>query len=355
MQKNKKNSLIDSGTVKRKQDHIQLCLTGDVNYNYLTNGFEKYIFIHDAVTEVEINNIDFTTKFFSKKIDYPFLISCMTGGTKEAEKINEMLADAARQLNIPVGVGSQRQALENKILHNSYRVIRKNSGNVPVLGNIGAAQVAHSTDIVNEIKMLIDLVEADAMVIHFNSLHELLQNEGEPNFNGVLKNIEKLTSRIDIPFIVKEVGSGINKKAAKKLLDAGIKGIDVAGAGGTSWAAVELLRNNSNKNYEFRDWGLPTAYCLKSVHELKSKYKFMLISSGGVNNGIDIAKSLALGANLTASARIILQKVMEDNSEGVITLIKDWFDTVKNVMFLTGSATIKELQKNKLIRISEIY
>ena len=222
--------MADSGTANRKKDHIDLCLNEDVGYNK-TNGFEKYTFKHYANTEVRTDKIDLSTKFFAKKIDLPFLISCMTGGTGEAEKINEKLAIAANELNIPIGVGSQRQALENKDYHSTYRVVRKNAGNVPVLGNIGAAQVAKSNRIIEEIKYLIDLVEADAMVIHLNPLQEMLQKDGDKDFSGLLKNIGKICSGIKIPVIVKEVGSGISKESAKKLLNEGVKGIDVAGAG----------------------------------------------------------------------------------------------------------------------------
>lgn len=333
-------------TSNRKKEHIQLCLTDKVAYAK-SNGFDEYEFEHNAITEVDFKQINLSTKFFQKKIDYPFLISCMTGGTTEAERINEKLATAASELSIPIGVGSQRQAFENNLFHESYKVIRKNAGSVPVLGNIGAAQVASSPRFLEEIQLLIDLIEADAIVIHVNPLQELLQKEGEPDFNGLLKNIKKLSKQITTPIIVKEVGAGINKSAAKKLLDAGVKGIDVAGAGGTSWAAVELLRSKTKNNY-FKDWGMPTSYCVRTVSELKEKHKFMLISSGGINSGIDIAKSIALGADLAASARPLLKEVINSDVEGVIGLLKTWFDDLKKVMYLTGSSNINKLHKVKI-------
>jgi isopentenyl-diphosphate delta-isomerase len=167
----------ETETSKRKKDHINICVTKDVGFKTKTNGFENYVFDHYALTEVDYDKIDLSTRFFTKKINLPFLISCMTGGTSEAEKINEKLAVAANELNIPIGVGSQRQALENKNFHSSYKTIRKNAGNVPVIGNIGAAQIVKSKNVVDEIKLLIDLVEADAMAVHFNPLQELLQKE----------------------------------------------------------------------------------------------------------------------------------------------------------------------------------
>lgn len=345
---------MNNGTVQRKKDHISLCLTDAVAFQSKKNGFENYDFEHYAITEIELNKIDTSVKFFSKKISFPFLISCMTGGTTEAEHINEMLAVAANQLNIPIGVGSQRQALENKDYHKSYKVIRTNAGNVPVLGNIGASQVAKSKKIIDEAKYLIDLVEADAFVIHINPLQELLQKEGEPDFKGLLKNIEKLTSKLKIPLIAKEVGSGISSDAVKRLLEVGIRGIDVAGAGGTSWATVELLRNN-NEDPFLSEWGLPTSYCIRTISPLKKKYNFMLIASGGINSPDEIAKSLILGADITASARKILSEVNSKGVKGVIELIESWFDKVRKIMYLTGSPDIKNLKKKKLIRKTELY
>jgi isopentenyl-diphosphate delta-isomerase len=341
-------------TIKRKLDHINLCLTDDVAFKQKTNGFENYDFEHYAATEVEFGKIDLSTYFFNKKISYPFLISCMTGGTAEAEKLNEKLAAAANSLNIPIGVGSQRQALEEKTFHNSYKVVRKNAGNVPVLGNLGASEIVKSRNVINDVKKLIDLIEADAFVIHINPLQELLQMEGDPHFRGLLKSIERLTSKIKIPFIAKEVGSGISKVCAKELLNAGIKGIDVAGSGGTSWAAVELIRNNSDENY-FREWGLPTSYCIRTINDLKKDHKFTLISSGGINNFDEIAKSLLLGADIVGSARKILLEVNSNGVDGVIHLITDWFESVKKIMYLTGSKDLKSFKKKKLIRKSELF
>ena len=342
-----------SKTIQRKKEHIELCLTDCVSYKTRTNGFENYEFEHYAITEVEFDKIDLSTKFFGKKISMPFLISCMTGGTSEAEKINERLAVAANRLNIPIGVGSQRQALEDKSLHSTYKVVRKNAGSVPVLGNIGAAQVVQSKNSLDDFKILIDLVEADAMVVHINPLQELLQSEGEPNFSGLLKKLERVIHKLKTPVIVKEVGAGISGIAAKNLLQIGVKGIDVSGAGGTSWAAVELMRKKEKDDY-FREWGLPTSYCVRTVHKLKEQFDFVLIGSGGINDGIDAAKSLALGADIAASARIILHEVMKNNVEGVINLIKDWFVTVKKIMYLTGCDDMKKFTSLGLRRREDL-
>jgi isopentenyl-diphosphate delta-isomerase len=343
-----------SETSLRKKEHLYLCINENVGFKAKTNGFEHYDFLHYALTETEINKIDFSTKFLKKKIKFPFLISCMTGGTTEAENINAQLAIAAEEIGVPIGVGSQRQVLEDNEFQDSYKVIRINAPNVPVLGNIGAAEVVkfRSSD---NFQKLVDIIEADALVIHINPLQELIQPEGNPVFKGLLKNISKLVKQISVPVIVKEVGSGISYRAAKKLLDVGVMGIDVAGSGGTSWAGVELLRKKSSEDNYLWDWGLPTSFCIKEVYRLKKKYKFVLVGSGGINSSINAAKALALGADLVASARTVLKILDKNGVEGVKTLIQNWFENIKQIMFLTGSRNLNQFKRNKLIRKEIFY
>lgn len=339
---------------KRKKEHIELCLTDKVAFREKTSGLDRYDFIHNAITEVDLDKLDLSRDFFGYRISYPFLISCMTGGTSEAENINAQLAIAASELNIPIGVGSQRQALENSRYAESYKVVRRNAPRIPILGNIGAAQLVQMYSI-DSIRFLIDLVEAQALVIHLNPLQELMQKKGDTNFKGLLKKIEWISKNISTPLIAKEVGAGIGPEAAKKLLQAGVKAIDVAGAGGTSWAGVEILRNKEDKNSPFWDWGLPTSYCIREVKKLKNEFDFLLIGSGGINSGMEAAKAISLGADMTASARLVLQRLDKKGIEGVKELVTEWFNTVKNVMYLTGSQSLEELQKNKLIKKEELY
>ncbi len=341
-------------TSSRKKEHIELCLTDEVSFKNKRNGFENYEFLHYAITEVDISKITFQTEFLKKKIDYPFLISCMTGGSSESENINERLAIAANQLNIALGVGSQRQALENDLYHKTYKIIRQHAPAIPVLGNLGASQIVLMKGF-KPVQFLVDLVEADAMAIHVNPLQELLQRGGQPFFKGFIKKIEKLVKTLKVPVIVKEVGAGISPNAAAKLLDAGVSGIDVAGAGGTSWAGVELLRNKQNGSTEFWDWGIPTSYCINEIFSLKKKFRFILIGSGGINNAVDLAKAYSLGADIAASARIILQTLEKSEVDGVCNLITSWFETVRKIMFLTGSGSIKDLRKKKLVRKEKLY
>ena len=338
-----------SNTSNRKKEHLELCSTDKVSFKTKTNGFENYEFKHYAITEVDLNKINFGCKFFGKKINYPFLISCMTGGTDKANNINEKLASVAENLRIPIGVGSQRPALENEDFSNSFRIVRKNAPDVPVLSNIGVAQIVQFNSI-DSINKIIDMVEADALVIHTNPLQELLQDEGESDFKGLLKKIKMIINNLNIPVIVKEVGAGISYEVAKKLLDVGVKGIDVAGAGGTSWAGVEILRNKKNDDNHFWDWGLPTAFCIKDVFKLKKKFKFTLIGSGGISTGLEAAKALALGADIIASARPVLMSLNEGGNKQVEAFIMNIFNDIKRILFLTGSKNLKELRNKKLVK-----
>lgn len=338
---------------KRKEEHIDLCLHKDVAYQK-SNGFEKYNFIHEALTEVIIDDIQFDTRFLGKTISYPFIISSMTGGTEKAQVLNANLAIVANELNIPIGVGSQRQLLENSKHSNTFKNIRNNAPNVPVMSNIGAAQIVQQNNIAS-LQRIIETISADGLIIHLNPLQELLQKEGEINFKGLLQKISEIKTEIKVPIIVKEVGSGISQITARKLLEIGVDVIDVSGSGGTSWAVVELMRNPNQKNDYFREWGLRTSYCIKEIAKLKKEFDFTLISSGGIDNFIDAAKSLALGSDMFASARMILQTVNQSGVQGTINLIEKWFDGIKKIMFLTGSSNIAELQKNKILRNEELY
>lgn len=332
----------------RKKEHLDLCKTDEVLFKHKTSGFEHYDFLHAAVTEVQIDKIDLSKKFFGKKVSYPFLISCMTGGTSEGENINLQLAEVAAELNIPLGLGSLRFALGTNDYDEHFNQIRSAAKSVPLLGNIGAAQIVKMKSN-KELFHLLNKIECNVLVVHLNPLQELLQKNGEANFKGLRKSLEKLVKQYPFPIIVKEVGAGISKKSAQSLLDLGVSGIDVAGAGGTSWAGVEILRNKQSTENYFWDWGLPTSYCIRTIAELRKKNKFMLIGSGGVDTSLDIAKALALGADFTASARIILQSLLKEGQNGVVNLINAWFEDVKKIMFLTDSQNLRSFGKQKLI------
>lgn len=348
--KNSKNN-----TSNRKQDHIKICLEDDVQFKSKTTGFEKYDFEHYAITELTLDEIDLSSEFLGNKISYPFLISCMTGGTIEAESINAKLAEVAEELNIPIGVGSQRQLLEDDKYLKSFKIISEKAKSVPILGNIGAAEFSKFDKPDDKINYLAESINASAMVIHVNPLQELFQLEGTPNFKGFLKNLEILCKKSSIPVIIKEVGSGISKIAARALLDCGVKGIDVAGAGGTSWSAVEMKRNNNSHSEYFWDWGLPTSYCIKQVAELKKDNNFILIGSGGISSPDDCAKAITLGADISASAGIILKEVVANGVEGVNNLLLNWFAAIKKIMYLTNCKNIADLKNVDLLKKEELF
>ncbi len=344
-----------SKTSSRKRQHIDITLKKDVSFRSKTAGFEKWEFIHNALPEINRSEINTSSSFLGKKISIPLIISSMTGGYSDAEKINRLLAEVCAQKKIGLGVGSQRQALESNKHHRSFSIVREIAPDIPIFGNIGAVEAAKLKD-VSPVLRLIDLIEADGFAIHLNPLQELLQREGEPKFRGVLSAIEMFAKSISIPIIVKEIGSGISAEVAKKLIDVGVQIIDVAGAGGTSWAGVEIIRrgekNKKKNNFsEFWDWGIPTVEALRDVCALKNKStELKVISSGGITNGVEMAKSIAFGADYVATARLILIALINGGLKTALELVNEWENELKNAMFLTGSSSISVLQTKKMVR-----
>jgi isopentenyl-diphosphate Delta-isomerase len=347
-------------TSLRKQQHMHISLNKEVSFCTKTAGFERWDFLHNALPELDLSDIDTSTSFLGKKIAFPFIISSMTGGYADAMKINRQLAEVCVEKKIAMGVGSQRQALEDDRFHRSFSVVREVANNIPVFGNIGAAEVTKLRD-ASPVLRLIELIHADGFAVHLNSVQELLQPEGNTNFQGVLAGIEMLVKAIPVPLIVKEIGAGISADVARRLVDSGVTIIDVAGAGGTSWAGIEILRRKSKNgktkkeemkldSQEFWNWGIPTVDALRGVCKLKNKLsRLEVISSGGISNGIDIAKSFAFGADYVAVARPVLKTLVNGGVNSVIRLIDQWECELKGVMFLTGSQSIAELQKQQMI------
>lgn len=324
-------------TTSRKQQHIDLVINENVAFRTKTSGFERYEFVYNALPELNFSDVSTHIQFLGRECSMPLLVSSMTGGYADAERINRELAEVCEQIRIPMGVGSQRQAMENSTYHGTFKAVRASAPSVPIMSNIGAAEVAklESSD---GIQRIIDLVEADALFIHLNPLQELLQPEGSPDFRGVLSGIERLVNALTIPVFVKEVGAGISKKVAQRLLDVGVKGIDVAGAGGTSWAGVEILRNvHREALHQFWDWGIPTAECVRSIAPLKAESRFTLISSGGITSAQDIALSLAFGADCTGMARPVLQRLMKSGQQGLVSMLHSIELDLRRIMFLVGA------------------
>jgi len=341
-------------TPSRKQQHVQLTLKRDVGFRSKSSGFERWELVHNALPEIDLTEVDASIFFLQKRLRLPLIVSSMTGGYKDAERLNGALAEVCEAKGIAMGVGSQRQAIESTTYHRSFSVVRKFATSVPVFGNIGAAEVAKLTD-TSPIQKLVELIRADGFAVHLNPLQELLQPEGTPQFNGVLKGIEMLVKNLAIPVIVKEIGAGISADVARRLIGCGVSIIDVAGSGGTSWAGVEILRRKKGTHPDFSqafwDWGIPTVDALRQVVPLKQKHtNLQVIASGGIRNGLDAAKAIAFGADFVAAARGFLQILESRGKKGLMAEIDGWEMQLRGAMFLTGSRTIQELQTKILVR-----
>ncbi len=350
-------------TSSRKQQHVELTVTRDVNFRTKTAGFERWEFLHNALPELNFSEVDPSLTFLGKKMALPLIISSMTGGYGDAARINRKLAEVCRDRKIGMGVGSQRQALENTDFHRSYSVVREVAPDIPIIGNIGAAEVARLRDVSGVLK-LSEMIRADAFAVHLNPLQELLQPEGSPDFAGVLRGIELLVNNLRLPIIVKEIGAGISVNVARRLLSAGVTMIDVAGAGGTSWAGVEILRRKKGTSgkhtskagivddfsTQFWDWGIPTVDALRQVCSLKDQHPSLkVMASGGIQNGLDIAKSVAFGADLAGMARPMLIALESGGVQALDRLIGKIDMELKGAMFLTGSRSLVDLQRQQLI------
>lgn len=338
-------------TETRKVDHIRINLEENVQFPRISTGLERYRFMHQALPEVDLEAIDTSVTLLDKELSAPILISSMTGGTQMAHRLNRHLAEAAQTHNFAMGVGSQRAALEDAELARSFE-IRDIAPDAVIFANIGAVQLNYGYG-VEHCRRAIDMVEANALILHFNVLQEAVQPEGDTNFAGLLDKIEKLTRDLDVPVIAKEVGWGFSEQNARGLANAGIAAIDVAGAGGTSWSEVEYHRAPTTSHAKiaaaFADWGIPTAdaiqYAVKGAPDLE------IIASGGLRDGIDIAKCIALGAKVGGLAGPFL-KAADISMEEVHNLCHELVAQLKIAMLCTGTRTIAELQQVPLHQIS---
>ncbi|HEX8229664.1 MAG TPA: type 2 isopentenyl-diphosphate Delta-isomerase [Chloroflexia bacterium] len=328
----------------RKADHIRICLEEDVSGRGITTGLERYRFVHQALPELDLASVDTSRKLWLHTLRLPLLISSMTGGAPRAEEINRNLALAAQELGLAMGVGSQRAALKDTSLAPTYQVRRYAPG-VPLFANLGAVQLNYSYGL-DECKRAVDMIEADALILHLNSMQEAVQPEGDTNFAGLASKIEQICRGLDVPVIAKEVGWGISKEAATLLWNAGVAAIDVAGAGGTSWSQVEAHRIPNERDRlvaeAFADWGIPTADSLKMlVTNVPEGGK--VFASGGIRNGIDAAKALALGADLVGIARPFL-KAAAISAEATVELGGVLRDQLRIAMFGIGAADLETLR-----------
>ncbi|HEX6593176.1 MAG TPA: type 2 isopentenyl-diphosphate Delta-isomerase [Bacillota bacterium] len=341
---------MEKGINKRKTEHIQLCLTEQVEGVNKSTGLEGISFIHHALPEIDFNEIDVTTRFLNKELQAPLLVSSMTGGSKLAAKINENLARAAEKRGWAIALGSTRALLEGDVHQESF-LIRKQAPTVPLIANLGAVQLNYGYG-VDEAQRIVDMTEADSLVLHLNSLQEVFQDEGDLNFKNLLPKIEKVCAKLDVPVGVKEVGFGIDGTVAKKLSDVGIAYIDVAGAGGTSWSQVEKLRSNDPLRKAaaeaFNNWGIPTKDCIVSVRNTLERVP--IIASGGMKTGLDAAKAITIGADLIGFARQLLQAATQ-SEEAVLKQMEQIEMELKVTMFGIGAKTLADLQSTNRVSI----
>ncbi|MEA4956668.1 Isopentenyl-diphosphate delta-isomerase [bioreactor metagenome] len=331
----------------RKLEHLLLCKHYDVQYKNKKTGFEDIELIHNALPEINKDEIDISTNIFGKKLESPLIITAITGGHPAALKINKELAMAAENKKIGLGLGSQRAGIENPELSNTYGVARENAPNTLLIGNIGAPQIIGDSKKSEEFaNNAINMIDADILAIHLNVLQESIQPEGDIDANGYINSIENIVNSVDIPIMAKETGTGIASEEGKILEDMGVDFIDVAGAGGTSWAAVETFRAEDKYIGElFWDWGIPTAV---STAELSNSLNIPIISSGGIRSGLDAAKAIALGADSVGIALPILKEAFVGHDE-IIKFINTFNDSLKIAMFLVGAKNLEELKNSNLI------
>ncbi|MCE2720567.1 MAG: type 2 isopentenyl-diphosphate Delta-isomerase [Dolichospermum sp.] len=338
-------------TQNRKADHIRICLEDNVECSEITTGLEKYRFTHVCLPELNDQDIDLSTNFLGKYLNAPLLISSMTGGTEQAGIINRRLAEVAQQYKLAMGVGSVRVAVEKPQVADTFAV-RKYAPDILLFANLGAVQLNYEYGL-DECLRIIDLTAADALILHINPLQEFIQPRGDTNFRGLLDKIAKLCSKLPVPVIAKEVGNGISATMAEKLIAVGVTAIDVAGAGGTSWALVESERAETSLQRRlgrtFGDWGIPTADCITSIREYDPHIP--LIASGGLRHGLDVAKVIALGADIAGLAMPFLKAAA--TSEGaVVELTEVLIAEITTVLFCTGNKDLYKLkQSHSLQRI----
>jgi isopentenyl-diphosphate delta-isomerase len=334
---------VDTAGRDRKQEHIQLSL--DPHTQLGGHFFDRYGFVHEALPEMDLAEVELSTEFLGKRLAAPLLISCMTGGTGSAKAINRHLAEAAEEAHIALGVGSQRKALEDPETATTFEV-RRFAPTVPVLANLGAVQLNYGFGI-EQCRRAVEMVGADALVFHLNPLQEALQPEGQCDFRGLVGKIGDIAHELEVPVVAKEIGCGLSAATARRLRDVGVKILDTAGLGGTSWARIEAARADDRDLGElFADWGVPTP---DSIRQLAAIEGLTVIGSGGVRSGLDMAKAIALGADLVGLAQPFLEPAMT-SAAAVTQTIQRLLQELRIAMFCAGARNLEELRRTPLVR-----
>jgi isopentenyl-diphosphate delta-isomerase len=337
-------NFVRSSTSRRKLSHIRISLCKKVR-SQREAGFEDVHLVHRALPEINAREISLESDMFGRMVSAPLIIESMTGGVPSAAKINAKLARIAQELRIGMGLGSQRAAIEEKSLAYTYRIARENAPDVPIFANIGCPQISNK-DAIKIAQEAVDMIEADGLFIHLNTLQESIQPEGQTDFKGILTRIKEITNGLSVPVLVKETGAGICKETAIQLENVGVKGIDVSGVGGTSWAAVEYYRSpQQTLGKIFWDWGIPT---VASIVEVSRSTKVKVFASGGIRNGLHLAKSLALGAHYGGIALPILHWIMKGEKYARKELVRI-IQELRATMFLVGALNIEAMRNAPII------
>lgn len=338
--------------LNRKQEHLSICISEHVESPCVRTGLEMFRFVHEALPEVNLEDVDTRCSLFGHELHYPFVISSMTGGIPEAKTINQLLAEAAQALGIAIGVGSQRVALLHPDAAASFQ-IRRYAPEAFIFANLGAIQLNNGFTI-DECRRAVDMIRADALILHLNPLQEAVQSGGNTNFSGLCGRIHDVCSQLEVPVLVKEVGEGISDRTARMLREAGVAGIDTAGSGGTSWALVESLREHNGRSAlgsAFSQWGIPTADSIQLTRQ--SAPDLCVIASGGLRSGLDAAKAIALGADF-AGYGLPLLRAASAGLDSVIRLINTYAEELRIAMFCIGAQNMDSLKRtNSLVQISQ--
>lgn len=333
---------------ERKSDHIKINLEQDVR-SALTTGLDNFHFVHEALPELDLERIDSSLRLFGVKLATPILISSMTGGTEEAGEINRRLAEAAQEVGVAMGVGSQRAAIEHPEQIPTFTISRKVAPDILMFANLGAVQLNYGYG-VDECRRAVEMIAANALILHLNPLQEAVQDAGDTNFAILAKKIEAICKMLEVPVIAKEVGWGISERTAKLLANCGVAAIDVAGAGGTSWSQVEMHRAPDEFTRKlastFVGWGIPTANSILNVQ--KAVPGMTIFASGGLKDGLDIAKCIALGASLGGMAGQFL-KAAAISTEKTIDMMKLTKRQIEVTMFAVGAGELEALRAGKFI------
>lgn len=345
--------MADDDLVGRKNDHLDIVLDAERAPSTIASGFSRYQFSHCALPQLHLDDIDLRLPLLGRTLNAPLLISSMTGGAARAATINAHLAEAAETLGIALAIGSQRVALQSGADTGLTVELRRLAPSVPLLANIGAAQLLDESGM-DWARRAVEMIGADALIVHLNPLQEAVQAEGDRDWRGILQAIAKLVDTLGVPVVAKEVGAGISAPVARALSDAGVSIIDVAGAGGTSWAAVEAERSRSDSSRRiamaFAGWGIPTAEAIQSVRQALPDAT--LIASGGIRDGVDVAKAIRLGADLAGQAAAVLQSATQ-STEAVVDHFEVVIRQLRIACFCTGSADLQALRTAPLLGEAE--